>query len=324
VTVPVHIVALGASTPVGRDALASAAAVRAGITGFTEHPYMVDTAGEPMRVAMAPWLDIDCEGQERFEALLFPAIEQALAPVVAAAVPGIRVALAIGLPAARPGLPADLEPRLRASVATTFPNMFSAIATFPIGHAGGLVGMHAACRKMGDGAFDACVIAGVESYLAPEALEWLEENDQLHGAGPLNNAWGFIPGEGAGAALLLTGEAVQRIGVAPLTQVLSVGKGFEQNRIKTETVCLGEGLTAAFREGLAGLPSCHAEGRDGAVVRPLRPATWRGRARSSARSRSACWRPRSEPRSSRTYRRKLTPSINSMVKNHSSPSEASS
>ncbi len=254
-TVPVHIVALGASTPVGRDALASAAAVRAGITGFTEHPYMVDTAGEPMRVAMASWLDIDCEGQERFEALLFPAIEQVLAPVVAAAVPRIRVALALGLPAERPGLPADLEPGLRASVATTFPNMFSAIATFPIGHAGGIVGMHAACRKMGDGAFDACVIAGVESYLAPETLEWLEENDQLHGAGPQNNAWGFIPGEGAGAALLLTGEAVQRIGVAPLTRVLSVGKGFEQNRIKTQTVCLGEGLTAAFREGLAGLPS---------------------------------------------------------------------
>ena len=29
----------------------------------------------------------------------------------------------------------------------------------------------------------------------------------------------------------------------------------EPNRIKTETVCIGEGLTAAFREGLAGLPA---------------------------------------------------------------------
>ena len=26
--------------------------------GFSEHPFMIDTAGEPMRVAMAPWLDV--------------------------------------------------------------------------------------------------------------------------------------------------------------------------------------------------------------------------------------------------------------------------
>jgi len=32
------------------------------------------------------------------------------------------------------------------------------------------------------------------------------------------------------------------------------GRGFEENRIKTETVCIGEGLTAAFREALAELP----------------------------------------------------------------------
>jgi 3-oxoacyl-[acyl-carrier-protein] synthase-1 len=115
--------------------------------------------------------------------------------------------------------------------------------------------MHAAQTKMAEGLFDACLIAGVESYLAPETLEWLEESDQFHGAGPLNNAWGFIPGEGAGAALLLIGEAVQHLGVTPFARVLSVGKGFEQNRIKTETVCIGEGLTAAFREGLTGLPS---------------------------------------------------------------------
>jgi 3-oxoacyl-[acyl-carrier-protein] synthase-1 len=124
-----------------------------------------------------------------------------------------------------------------------------------VGHAAGLVGMHAALAKMAQGTFDACVIAGVESYLTPETLEWLEGEDQLHGAGPLNNAWGFIPGEGAGAALLLTETATERLGLEPLGRVLSVGKGVEPNRMKTETVCAGDGLTAAFREGLAGLPS---------------------------------------------------------------------
>ena len=68
-----YIAAYGASTPIGRDALSSAAAVRAAISGFTEHPHIVDTGGQPMRVAMAPWLDIDCTGADRFDALLVPA-----------------------------------------------------------------------------------------------------------------------------------------------------------------------------------------------------------------------------------------------------------
>src|SRR6185503_18360614 len=117
-------------TPVGRDAWSSAAAVRAGISGFAQHPYMVDTAGEPMQVAPAPWLDIGMQGQERFEALLVPAIEQALLPIEEARDPGIRVALALGLPAKRPGLPRDLERGLRDRVASQFPRRFTAFASF--------------------------------------------------------------------------------------------------------------------------------------------------------------------------------------------------
>jgi 3-oxoacyl-[acyl-carrier-protein] synthase-1 len=252
---PVYVVSLGASTPVGRDALSSAAALRAGISGFAEHPFMIDTAGEPMRAAIAPWLDIDCQGQDRFEALLFPAIDQALEPLTAAGDVGIRVALALGLPSARAGLAEDLGVALRASLAKRYPRRFDAQAVLESGHAAALLGLHASMRKMTDGAFDACVVAGVDSYLAPETLEWLEENDQLHGAGPLNNAWGFIPGEGAGAALLVTERVLMRLQLQPVGRVLSVGRAFEQNRIKTQTVCIGEGLTAAFREGLSGLPS---------------------------------------------------------------------
>ena len=72
------IAGMGAATAVGRGAWESATAVRAGISGFTQHPYMIDTAGEPMRAAIAPWLDIGLTGVDRFEALLFPAIDEAL------------------------------------------------------------------------------------------------------------------------------------------------------------------------------------------------------------------------------------------------------
>jgi len=252
---PIYVASLGASTPVGRDAWSTAAAVRAGISGFAEHPYMIDTVGEPMRVAIAPWLDLGCEGVERFEALLLPAVEQALAPVVPLTGSPVRVALALGLPAPRPGLAVELKERLCQAVTERFSRRFEAMAVFEVGHAAGTEAMHAAGRKLATGEIDACVVAGVESYLAPETLEWLEQQDQLHGAGPLNNAWGFIPGEGAGAALLVNRAVLGRIGTPPLARVLSTGRGVEPNRIKTETVCTGQGLTTAFREGLSGLPA---------------------------------------------------------------------
>lgn len=252
---PVYLVACGASTSVGRDGWSSAAAVRAGISGFTQHPYMIDTAGEPMRAAIAPWLDIDLQGSGRFEQLLMPAIEQAMAPLVETERAKVRVALALGLPSARPGLPEALSSDLRGAVTARFSGSFSAMALLGVGHASGYLGLHAALRRMSDDAFDACVVAGVESYVSsPETLEWLEEQDQLHGAGPLNNAWGLIPGEAAGAALIVTERVLPRLRCEPLGRVLSVGRAIEMNRIKTQTVCIGEGLTAAFREGLEGLP----------------------------------------------------------------------
>jgi 3-oxoacyl-[acyl-carrier-protein] synthase-1 len=250
----VYAVAFGASTPIGRDPWSSAAAVRAGISGFTEHPYMIDTAGEPMRVALVPWLDIDCQGHDRFEALIVPTLEQALAPLAAGTNGRLRVALALALPSSRPGLQPDLASRMRAIVTEKFRDRFAAIAVFEAGHAGGLIALHVAHARIAGGVFDACVVAGVESYLAAETLEWLEANDQLHGAGPLNNAWGFIPAEAAGAVLLVGPSLVERLGLHALARVLSVGHAVEQNLIKTQTVCIGEGLTAAFRDGLAGLP----------------------------------------------------------------------
>jgi len=247
----VYVVAVGATTPLGRDAWSSAAAVRASVSGFTDHPYIVDTVGEPMRIAMSSWLDIGCHGIRRFEALLFPAIEQLYAEV---RLERARVGLIVALPAPRPGLPAGLEDALRSSVADAFGNRFTMFSTFSVGHAGGLLAAKAAKQKIEEGVLEACVIAGVESYLDAVTLEWLEASDQLHGAGSLNNAWGFIPGEGAGAVLLASESTVSRSGAKPLSYLVGVGAAVEQNQIKTQTVCVGDGLTAAFRNGLAGLP----------------------------------------------------------------------
>lgn len=249
-----QIVGLGATTPIGRNVWASAAAARAGVCGFSEHPYMIDTAGEPMRIARAPWLDVDIEGVERYAELLLPAIDEALDALVG---PGAdlqsRLGLGLALPPARPGQPPTLANDLLKRIRERHGGRFANPICFEVGHAAAHLALDAAAKACASGAIDACLIGGVNSYLAPETLEWVEACDQLHGGGPLNNAWGFIPGEAAGAILVATPGFAQRKGLEALGEVAGVGLGVETKRIKTDAVCVGEGLTQAFRAALQAL-----------------------------------------------------------------------
>jgi 3-oxoacyl-[acyl-carrier-protein] synthase I len=247
-----HIIGLGASTPIGRNVWTSAAAARAGICGFYEHPFMIDTAGEPMRVARAPWLDVAISGAERFCALLFPALEEALSNInnINAESP-LKIGLALALPPPRPGQQKEITKAVVTAVKAQYRDLFYVVKPFPVGHAGGHLGLDYALQQFKTKSLDACLVAGVDSYLEPETLEWLEECDQIHGAGPLNNAWGFIPGEAAGAVLLTTEEFIWRNRLPSTGEVLSVGIGQETKLIKTDAVCIGEGLTQAFRNALS-------------------------------------------------------------------------
>lgn len=253
-TVSASIAGLGARTPIGRSVWASAAAARAGLCGFREHPFMVDGAGEPMRVARAPWIDWHVEGVDRFAALLLPAIDEALGELARAPAGTLpRLGLALALPAWRPGLPTALGEALFARIAARHATRFAAAAAFELGHAAAYPALDAVVGALATGSLDACLVGGVDSYLAPETLEWVESCDQLHGGGALNNAWGFVPGEAAGAVLLTTSELPRRTGLAVLADISAVGIGREGKLIKTDDVCTGEGLTQAFRSVLGTL-----------------------------------------------------------------------
>jgi 3-oxoacyl-[acyl-carrier-protein] synthase-1 len=251
----VAIVGCGASTPIGRSAPATVAAARAGVCGFREHPFMIDSAGEPMRVAAVPWLPMEVEGAARFEDLLIPAVNESREPLAATtAVRGMRLGVALALPPDRPGLAADLARRLKEQLSQALGVRIALSETFQCGHAAGYLALALAHDALTGGTVDACIVAGVDSYLAPETLEWIESNDQLHGGGSQNNAWGFIPGEAAGALLLVRRSLAERLDLDVLGTIVRVGLGREEKLIKTDAVCIGEGLTAAFRAALAALP----------------------------------------------------------------------
>jgi 3-oxoacyl-[acyl-carrier-protein] synthase-1 len=245
----INIVGVGARTPVGLAAPTSAAAVRAGINRIGEHHYMIDKAGEPMIVARAAYISDEVRGVERFAELAWPAVQEALAPLSRLAGTLPPIPFITGLPAPRPGLPKNLAEefanRLQ-SLSNQF-RQFSEIATISCGHSAGLMAIEEGCRRIRNENIEFCFAGGVDSYLEPETLEWLDEEEQLHSE---KNKWGFAPGEGAGFCLLASSRAVEKYRLAALGKVLAAATAKETNLIKTASVCVGEGLTKAFKQVL--------------------------------------------------------------------------
>ena len=244
----VCICGFGARSPVGKTAFESAAAVRAAISMFNDHPYMIDKAGNPMVVATDAFLSENLTGAARFLELGLSAAEEALEVVNGnEAIPS--PVILIGLPREREGLPQHLEDEVVRGFNIRFPGAH--IEVLRCDHAAGLMAIEEGWRRIGGGVASFCLAGGIDSYLEPETLEWLDSEDQLHSE---TNSWGFIPGEGAGFCLLCADRIAQKFILPICGEIVSSATAKETNLIKTESVCLGEGLTNAIREAVIHLP----------------------------------------------------------------------
>lgn len=245
------IVGIGARTPLGMDMPSSAAAVRAGICAIGRHPAFVDLDGEPMSVASAPYLSEELAGDRRLHALAHPAIEEALAPLSRLNAPAEPIPVVMGLPERRPGLsdsmlrcPLDPQQWLQ-----TRPVLGQA-AVFQNGHSAGLMAMQEGARSIIHDGAEFVLAGGVDSYLEPETLEWLDREGQLMSA---RNRSGFPPGEGAAFCLMASSDTARRLGLKILARVVSAVTFYEQNCIKTPTICVGKGLSDAVSAAIKAL-----------------------------------------------------------------------
>lgn len=235
----------GMRTPLGFNRPASAAAVRAGISAIAEHPFMIDRFGQPMKVARDVGLDVDVFGADRLAGLAIAAAQEALAPIAAKKA---NVSILLNFGEQRPGLDeetcAKTASLLRDTLASSV--MLGRVRHWMGGHAGGIVGMEIGADLIASAESDLVLIGGVDSYLNADTLEWLDDVEQLHSE---NNIYGFCPGEAAGF-VLLAGSSWAKTEL----DLIGAGSGIEQNLIKTENICLGEGLAAAFKTAANPLP----------------------------------------------------------------------
>lgn len=247
----IRIVATGARSAVGDSAPMTAAAARGGLAGFSFHPYLVDKSGKPMNTARAPYVPIELAGAPRSLALAAPAACEALAGIPPGRVRTLPVFLA--LPPDRPGLAAGYAASvvngLRERLVDVAP--LGDVVLTATGHAGGLACLAAAQEALTSGAADLCLVGGVDSYLEPETMEWLDDEGLLLSQA---NRWGFVPGEGAGFSLLASESAAVRLGAADLGRVLTVATAIEPHHARSGGVCVGKGLAAAMRGALDAAP----------------------------------------------------------------------
>ncbi len=241
----------GAVTALASNAAASAAAVRAGVAAMRAHPYLIDRAGMPMIVAASPALPADLPHIERLVELAACAAREALDPLLQPGIAGPEVAIFLALPEYRPLLPSIEAPFARAFLATLPQEIrVEQLRCHPHGHAGAVPCIQHALQWMASGNGRLCLVGGVDSYLHPELLEWRDENELLHSA---TTIWGSCPGEAAGFLLLASPRDAAELGLACDIEIVSAASAQEPHPIRTEGVCIGEGLSDAMQDCLRSL-----------------------------------------------------------------------
>ncbi len=230
--------------PVGLHAAAACAAMRAGIAGFGDLPYL-DNSGEPIVGAVVPGLVPHLNREERLLTLLEGALRDCLKS--AALNETSSIPLLVGLSeSGRPGggdhLASDLILHMQNRLQLRFhPTLSRCLAR---GHTAGFELLKDARELLADPNVPGCLVAGVDSYMNARTLNWLSHLGRLKTDG---NSDGVIPGEAAAVALIRPSSAS---GIAGATQFCGLGFAQENAGVLSQEPLLGLGLAAALRTAL--------------------------------------------------------------------------
>ncbi|KAI5916441.1 hypothetical protein [Thauera sp. 2A1] len=211
---------------------------------------MIDVTGRPMVVARDGGLAVELEAEERMAQLAVVAAVDAFAGVLPAE-DGRRIPLRLFLALPEADRVSSLwrSSRLSKAVEDALADRAEVVAVqcFTLGHVAGIGAVHAAQRAISEGFVGCCLILGVDSWLDPVSLEWLDEKGLLHSSARL---FGFVPGEAAAGLLI---GSPQMVGRTMPSAVLQGGNLSAEENLLPETPRLGLALTKVARNALRSL-----------------------------------------------------------------------
>lgn len=243
----IDLLGMGARTPVGLSAPASAAAIRAGISRLREFSFTT-MRGEPLILGADARLKDALQGPSRMVELATFVVVQALADLEPSAIPECQMWLAV--PEGRPGFDDHAAAAVaRASVDAARQRGFRCQATIGgRGHAGV---MQCVQRILTAGDAERLhVVVGVDSYCDDECIVWLEQARRLAQDGVRG---GFTPGEAAGCLLLGRRPLGARLKRRPLATISGVGVHQETQLRDSEAGSFGLAASKAVLDAAAGL-----------------------------------------------------------------------
>ncbi len=243
------VTAVESNTPLGLNMAQSAAAIRAGMSGFVEFPFYkpiireFDPGEDPIQVASHGLIG-GFDTSRLFE-LIFGPITNLVQKSGLARTEMPKGGIYFALPAEDEVIS---EYKLRqtflkqAARRLALPEVgeFLAVQT---GSTGVYVLVDRAMEKLRSGELNFCIIAAVDSYLLKNRLAFYDKNWRLKTD---RNPTGFIPGE-AGAVILLETEEHAKKRQAPiLMKIDGVFGGMEPNPITGLKTSTGAGFTTAI------------------------------------------------------------------------------
>jgi 3-oxoacyl-[acyl-carrier-protein] synthase I len=240
----VRIRSAGLVTSVGLTFPSATAAIRGRIARFVPTAFH-DFEQKPVIGSPVANVTEGLLGLDRLTAMLAVAVRECLAGGKALAPE--RVALLVGLSeASRAGRPEGLEdgilPGLEQRLGARFHPRHSRV--FPNGRASGLLALTHVPEILGGEDVDACIVAGVDSFINTRDLRAFHSARRLKTE---KNSDGFIPGEGA-AAVLVPRRPEHLDG--PDLEVLGVATGRESSTVESGKPCRADGLVDAIRRTL--------------------------------------------------------------------------
>ncbi len=255
--VAVDIIGMGALTPVGLSAPATAAALRAGVPrmlafeGWTDDgldPNPEFVGGRVPTERLLGTIEEAWPGHERWNLKLpkpHVLIEPDQARLLTLAVPAAEEAWDdAGRPAGRAGIylgldEGDSATAVADAVGDRLGKTFDLLRADRTGRAAGLAALHRATRHLADGRVEVALVGGVDSLLRRASVARQLERGVLHHD---KNPSGVIPGEGAAFVVL------QAAGLARPLARLSASALAEEPTAGTDSPNQGEGLTLALRK----------------------------------------------------------------------------
>ena len=250
-TLPVEIIAVGMLTPLGADAVMTAAAVRSGISAYEESS-ILNKQFNPMVMSLVPEaalpaLDDELASlgltsrQQRMLRLAAPAMQQ-LQDSVSETVP-LMLCGPEKMPDRRSVVSDNFLKHLAVQAKVPFDIENSYV--FPEGRAAGLYALETAMQLLESGEHSEVMIGGVDSFLDLYLLATMDSADRVLSQGAMD---AFAPGEAAVFIVVKPADEKSAVKIYPPGIADEPGHRYSSEPYK------GEGLANAVRESISKAP----------------------------------------------------------------------